>query len=84
MNLDVPKCNNLVISAIIDGASGIREILHDDGVDAIYDLNGHRIDAMRKGINIVRDKKEESGRWCCDNHFLTLGSALAHLMLRIE
>jgi hypothetical protein len=57
LNLDVPKCNNLVISAIIDGASGIQEILHDDGVDAIYDLNGHRIDAMRKGINIVRDKK---------------------------
>ena len=54
--LDVPQCNSLIVSAIIDGISSIREILHDEGVDAIYDLNGHRIDAMRKGVNIIRDK----------------------------
>ena len=56
LELDVPQCNSLIISAIIDGISSIREILHDEGVDAIYDLNGHRIDAMRKGVNIIRDK----------------------------
>ena len=55
LELDVPKCNSLVVSAIV-GGSGIREIMHDDGVDVVYDLNGHRIDGMRKGINIVRDK----------------------------
>ena len=54
--LYVPQCNSLIVSAIIDGISSIREILHDEGVDAIYDLNGHRIDAMRKGVNIIRDK----------------------------
>lgn len=54
--LDVPQCNSLFVSAIIDGISDIQEILQDDGVDAIFDFNGHRIDAMRKGVNIIRDK----------------------------
>ena len=57
LELDIPRCNSLIVSALIDNASGIREIQGDtEGVEAVYDLHGRRTGMMNKGINIVRDK----------------------------
>ena len=54
LELTTPQCKILVINALLDDASGIHEIQSDvEEIDAIYDLNGHRIDAMRKGVNII-------------------------------
>ena len=36
--------------------TGIHAINIDKGDSTIYNLNGHRQDSMRKGINIIRQK----------------------------
>lgn len=57
LELTTPQCKSLIIYALVDDASGIHEIQRDvEGIDAIYDLNGHRIDAMRKGVNIIHGR----------------------------
>ena len=57
LELTTPQCKSLIIYALVDDASGIHEIQRDvEGIDVIYDLNGHRIDAMRKGVNIIHGR----------------------------
>lgn len=37
-----------------DGTSGIVKTTAGNGVETVYDINGNRIDGMKKGINIIR------------------------------
>ena len=64
LEMDVPECNSLIVSALLDGETSISTLRTDTGSHDVYDLSGRKVrtgttslEGLPSGIYIVGGRK---------------------------
>jgi hypothetical protein len=64
LEMDVPECNSLIVSALLDGETSIGTLRTDTGSHDVYDLSGRKVrtgttslEGLPSGIYIVGGRK---------------------------